>query len=243
MKLTPFYNTFHITAMLVLMAFLVPAPATVSAQRTIQFEGEEPTRELSEEELELTTEEELLAKELMQENRAVNVAEQYKSLLTRDAVVIRPSERGDPMVVPFIADKVLLEQMLNRMEESYATGDYEKAVVFAKSLIKQFPQTDEAGRAKELLAIVLDSDADGDVPLTADSNVPRLDPWVKANTSSILYDGADSIVMIGFEILRIGDTVPDHPDHVVEEINPNSVIFRVSNEFQTKQIELQVSGN
>lgn len=58
---------------------------------------------------------------------------------------------------------------------------------------------------------------------------PELPKWVRANTTGVLYSPNNPMCLVGFDILGIGDMVPDQPLNVkVQKIDKLSVTFYVS---------------
>jgi len=224
--------------------FMLGSVGTLSAQSprtpaTLSIDSTAPAVDPAT--LELSDEEKKIESELITEKKTESVAEKYRELLTRDALPIKPSERGDPMVVPFINDKVVLEQLMKRMEESLAANRNNEAMVFAKNIARQFSGTPEAERALIVVAD-LSSGTSGSTQVDGVAQTVELDKWVRSNTRAILFDSEDPLVLVGTETLRVGDSVPGYTNHVVEEIRNDSVVYRVSNEYQTRTFEIVVNS-
>ena len=212
------------------------------ATSAAQAQNARTARNLTDTELQLTADEQQIQDEQFTERRTESVAEKYRDLLTRDAVPITPSERGDPMIIPFIYEKVMLEELGKRLEDALLAGNNNLASVVAKNIVRQFPGSPEATRAREVLVNLIDNSSGGDTGPTTNFPVPELDAWVRANTRSILYDSRDPRVLIDTHVLGRGATVPGYANHVIEDIRTDAVIYRVSNEYQTRTFEVTVNS-
>lgn len=177
--------------------------------------------------------------------QSVLVHENFAEIMHRTAIPIIPSEKGDPMVIPFIRDEAVREQALTRMNEAYSQGRREEAMALARYLVVNFPTSEEAGSAQSLIEVLESTKTDGPTPPTAPSgNDPVLPGFVSTNTKMILTSSTGNQVMVGFDILREGDTVPRYDNVVVEEIRSTEVVYKVTNEFMTKTFVVNVNpGN
>ncbi len=55
---------------------------------------------------------------------------------------------------------------------------------------------------------------------------PPLDDWVKANTRGIIAGVPVAMCLVGDDPLKVGDEVPDYPNHTVASISPGVVTFK-----------------
>lgn len=168
----------------------------------------------------------------------------YPELLTRGAIPIPPSEKGDPMVIPFIRDEAVRQDALARMNEAVETGRRSEALALARHLVTVFPTSEEAAKAQVVIE-TLSSGQGGPTrtEVTAATDTITLPTFISTNTKMILTSPTGNQVMVGYNILREGDPVPDHPNVVVEEIRSGEVVYKVSNEFMSKTFVVSVHGN
>jgi hypothetical protein len=174
---------------------------------------------------------------------AVLVHENFASIMQRSAIPIIPSEKGDPMVIPFIRDEAVREQAVTRMNEAYSQGRREEALALARYLVINFPTSEEAGAAQTLIEVL---ETGGDTGIREISNTgqePPLPSFVSTNTKMILTSSTGNQVMVGYDILREGDSVPQYGNVVVEEIRTNEVVYKVTNEFMSKTYVVSVNAN
>lgn len=192
-----------------------------------------------------TEEEQEIIRNLLGDRKTTEVHEIFPELLQRGAIPIPPSEKGDPMVIPFVKDEAVRADLLTRMNEAAEAARNSEALAIARHLVINFPTSPEAEKAQVLIEVLA---AGGDTTTTierpvTDGKQPVLPTFVATNTKMILTSPTGNQVMVGYHILREGDPVPDHPTVVVEEIRATEVVYKVSNEFMSKTFVVSVQGN
>jgi hypothetical protein len=207
---------------LVAAAGLLAAPSTVPAQGADESD---------------------VALRLLADDKAVDIVTSYPQLLQRSAIPIRPSSKGDPMVIPFIKEEYIRKQALEKMAEAVDKNRQQEALALARYLVRTYPGSPEATQAQNIIEIY-ENNKPSDVIKPDDSLTgPDLPPWVQTNTRSILYDPEDPIVMVGTEYYREGQPLREYPNIVIEKINADDVVYKVTNEFASKLISVSIPAD
>jgi hypothetical protein len=125
----------------------------------------------------------------------------------------------------------LLSRAQNAQDPALAT----QAMEMAQEIVDKYPDTQEVGGARELtnqarnLVIQLTSGGD-ERPLmpVAQGQDVSLPPWVPNNTTGVLIDRENprnSLVLLGDDILKVGDKVRRFPTVTIKQVLPEQVIY------------------
>jgi hypothetical protein len=149
------------------------------------------------------------------------------------AVPVEPSPKGDPMATDF-----QLDCLRERLYRDMRAADPDDALTLAHATIEQFPGTKEAIEAQKIVDSSNDSFSDGSggcwFPVSA---FPH---WVASNTRAIIYDESGSLAQIGFDFYAEGQAIRDYPNVFVDKIEPDSVIYRLENEYAAKRYSVRI---
>jgi len=191
--------------------------------------------------MEASPEQQAILARLLGEQKTVNIAEIHPEMLQRDAVPVIPSQKGDPMIIPFIKEEYVRKQATERMNAAMEANNHDEARQMAQYLTRTFPGTKEAEAAQTVLTVIGTGNSDTFTPVsTPQGNEPTLPSWVAQNTKTIFFAESGSSVIVGTQICDEGDQLDEYPNVTVEEIRANEVIFKVSNDFMTKTYSVLV---
>lgn len=157
-------------------------------------------------------------------------------------------EGVDPMIIPWIREKIKAEEMLEDAKIALANKDYDKSLALLKRLQEELPNTTEGqgaaaevarvNKAKEDALLAALPKGDEELPVAPIINEPVLPKWVSDNTTGILMS-PNPQVLVGNDFLGIGDSVPRFRGVTVKAIRNAEVVYV----FNQKEFTLQVDGS
>jgi hypothetical protein len=160
-------------------------------------------------------------------------------------------EGVDPMIIPWVRERIASEEMWAEANLARANGDFDRAINLLRDLRERFPATDSGSRAPgEIERVIrLREEANRpqitrspglDLPLIAPPVVeePVLPEWVKRNTTGVMMSSR-STVLVGNDFLTEGDPVPRFASVRVKAISASEVTFV----YQEKEFVVEVLGN
>jgi len=177
-----------------------------------------------------------------------------KSMFTDDTSILavfgeKPSfvyfpEGVDPMVIPWVRQQIIAQELLDKARVLAAAGDDQKAMATLQEILDKYVATPSAQDARRELDVIRAriSEPTGTTTaaVTPEDQKIQLPKAVADNTKGIFYfGGAGSQVVIFDEILGVGDRVPKYANVTIKDIQPGLVVF----EFQGRQFEVQVDGS
>ncbi len=155
-------------------------------------------------------------------------------------------EGVDPMIIPWVRQQIIAQELLEKGRILAAAGDNQKAMAIFQEILDKYAATPVAPDARRDLDIVrkrVQSEAETGGPIqVADPTQPEvtLPKAIADSTTGIFYMGpTGSQVIIFDEIVGVGDRVPRYANVVVKEIQPGLIVY----EFQGKKFEVTVDGS
>lgn len=153
-------------------------------------------------------------------------------------------EGVDPMIIPWVRERIVAEERFAEAMVAKANKDWEKARAILKDILDKYSTTDEANKVPQALVGIDQAEAlakgaivDPETP-PGESPDQQLPPWIAKNTSGVLIRD-EPVVIIGNDFLKVGDTVPRYSSVRVKEISPSEVIFV----YQEKDFPVEVIGS
>jgi len=152
----------------------------------------------------------------------------------------------DPMIVPWVRDRVKAAELLTEAQQLYAEGKLQDALVKAKIILEQFPRTDSVGKALDLKNRI-EAELRRARPVPSDEKqIPVqeqriLPPWIHENTRGVVFDVGNpdsSSVLLGDFILNLGDPIPSYPGIKVAKIEKSMVTY----DYQGEMFQVMVEG-
>lgn len=169
-------------------------------------------------------------------------------------------EGVDPMVIPWVRERVIAKERFAEAEVARQNRDFDKAKQIYREIQEQYPDTVEGQQAPLAIAAIdelLEEEAKAlaaaqrqpepeqdaepqivlpQVPVEPEVTLPQ---WVRQNTTGVLVrDDGDNLVIVDNEFLRVGDPLPRYALIRVEEISPSTVIYN----YQNKRFDVPVEG-
>lgn len=162
--------------------------------------------------------------------------------------------RPDPMLLPWVAERLLFEARDAEAKALEGIGKLEEALDIYLALLPSVTEKNYRaqiqGRVDQLTQQIEARKAMGIVstrptgPATQQIVEPVLPQHVLTETRGVIYDPrGGSAVAVGNQMLRVGDKMEGFPGVVVKEIGYQTVVFSVTNEFTTKDFTVKVQGN
>jgi len=152
----------------------------------------------------------------------------------------------DPMIVPWIRNRVMAAELVSEAAELKSTGKYQDALDKVNLVLERFGDSDSVDKARKLkqeLEMLASSPGETPrLPVPTDPTPPTLPIWIPENTRGVVYDvndPANSSVLIGEYILRAGETIPSYPGIKVVAIGRSEVTL----DYQGQVFRLPVEGN
>jgi len=192
------------------------------------------------------------APDLLQDSKAL------KELLGSDPRWVWHVEQGkartDPMLIPWVADKLMFDVREAEAKSLIAQGKLEEALQVYQKLLPSLTETTYQiqvrtniialqARIEELKKLPLRPTPTGSLPAQKIVE-PVLPQGLADQTRAIIYDpNGGSFVSIGDQILKTGDEVQGFQGVKIKQIKYQSVVFSVTNEFMTKDYEVPVRGD
>ncbi len=173
-------------------------------------------------------------------------------LLGKDPRYVYIPAGSDPMIVPWVRNRVMAEELVAEAKELMAGGKYDEALGKVKTVLERFSDAEteavgEARRMRERLDTLIAERNEvaevGEISLEVPAGPqPVLPAWIPENTKGIIFDVKDpdqSTVLIGEYILKVGDSIPSYPGITVYEIKKGMVTL----DYQGTKFRLLVEGN
>lgn len=167
-------------------------------------------------------------------------------------VMVAGTPLPDPMVVPWLQKGRVVQELFDDAVEKLAVGQVDNAREQLLSLMTEFPGTEQAYQAQEVLD-KLDRikatptprvQVKAGAPTPTPSPTPvivQLNPQVRVST--VIVDPANpalSRVMIGGKIYGVNERLRNLQDHRIVSISDEKVVIEVEKEGVTKEFELPV---
>jgi hypothetical protein len=167
-------------------------------------------------------------------------------------------DRGfqDPMIIPWIRDKILVQELIAqaqayRQEAARLPPSEERMELLRKALNElnraiQIDPTDKLGKTaeaeKETIRKLMDATGDG----TTFKPTPRKDlpKWIIINTRAVIYDQSgenDHKVLLGDDVLGINGVVPKYPDVKVVEVTRDTIVYEYDGERYPVKVEVPIT--
>ncbi len=169
-----------------------------------------------------------------------------ENLLGTSPRVVYVPQGISPMIIPWVREQVVLEELqeeVNRLRSSGTPENLQKALEISRRAIEQYggnPNAQWARQAEASLLVALRSpDEQQDEtpveivqgPSTEDVVLPA---WIRDNTMGIMFDRsnpANSLVVVGRELLNPGQRVPRYSQVVVKEVGQSTVGDKVEDGY------------
>jgi hypothetical protein len=167
-----------------------------------------------------------------------------------------------PMIIPWVREQVVLEELEMEVARLRATGapeDLQKALETVRRVNEQYGANPNAAWARVAETTLLaqlrgpeDATAQPEQPLevvqgpTAEEII--LPAWIRDNTKGVMFDKQDpgrSMVLVGRDLLNPGQRVPRYSQVIVKEIGQSQVDNRVEDgyvvfEFRSRDFRVPV---
>jgi hypothetical protein len=178
---------------------------------------------------------------------------EVRRLLSKDPTVVyqvvyQGTPLPDPMVVPWIRNRRVLQERFDKAVDALAQGRVTEARSGFEMIIQDFPETDQAVQARVILGKMEKLGKAPPVEPIAALITPRgreviiqLDPNVRV--SAVIVDSNDpnnNLAMVSGRPYRVGDTVRGFPNHKVVKIENSAVEIEVEVRGNTKQFRVPV---
>jgi len=193
-----------------------------------------------------------IGKEYMEDPKAVTTIfkddETIKRIFGKAPPFIYFPEGVDPMIIPWIREKIKAEEMLEDAKIALANKDFDKSVALLKRLQEELPNTVEGqgaaseiarvNKAKEDSLVAATPKGEEELPESPIISEPVLPKWVSDNTTGVLISPVPQ-VLVGNDFLGVGDSVPRFRGVTVKAIRNAEVVYL----FNQKEFTLQVDGS
>lgn len=164
-------------------------------------------------------------------------------------VVVDDTPIPDPMIVPWIRNARLLQEMFDKALEKLEKGEVDAGRQDLLNIISEFPNTEYAQQASEILKKLAELTPQETPSAVVATKTPtpveiNINPNVKIG--SVLADPqnpADNRVMIGGRGYAAGDKVRGFPDHTIIGITEDVVTVEVQKSGQKKTFDIPVRPN
>lgn len=159
-------------------------------------------------------------------------------------------EGPDPMIVTWLRDAILAQELLDDARLARTNQDLKGAEAKLAELIERFPATEAARQAqrelaeirREIQSQIASGSQSGTKPKDDAPKPPvvtqqLLPPWVVQNTNGVMLTKIPS-VLVGDHILTVGQSVPRFAGVKVKRIEESRVVY----EFQGQEFPIEVVG-
>lgn len=158
-------------------------------------------------------------------------------------------EGPDPMIVTWLRDAILAQELLDDARLARTNQDLKGAEAKLAEMIERFPATEAARQGQRELTEVRREIQIADTsrrpgpqsgpPVVAPPVVTQqlLPPWVVQNTNGVMLTKIPS-VLVGDHILTVGQSVPRFAGVKVKRIEESRVVY----EFQGQEFPIEVVG-
>jgi len=151
--------------------------------------------------------------------------ESIKKFLGKSPVfVYDPKNLRDPMIVPWIRDEVLAQEIISEANQLLKENKLKEAKLKVDEVFEKYPKTVQVKEAHELFIKIEQMIKD---PTTWEGpDVAKLPDWIKNETKGALIDKneAESLALIGSHILKKGEIVPNS-DVIIKSIKKDCIIY------------------
>ncbi|MCX8036523.1 MAG: hypothetical protein N3D11_05610 [Candidatus Sumerlaeia bacterium] len=178
-----------------------------------------------------------------------------KLLVPRKVFLYDAKGRRDPMIIDWIRMEIvnseLLAQAQTYIAEATQTTDpearkarYLLAIQELDRVIKTDPTSHQGKQAqamKDKVRALIDQTTQATLKAKEVTKPPELPPYVPANTRAIVLDQSprnNHLVLIGDDLLRVGEVVPKYPEVKIAEINRNTVVYEYKGTRVTVVVEV-----
>ncbi|GAB4310988.1 MAG: hypothetical protein Kow0059_00760 [Candidatus Sumerlaeia bacterium] len=128
----------------------------------------------------------------------------------------------DPMIIPWTRYNKDLPQILRRIENLMQEGKLDQARAELVNIKTNFPDNPYMQRIEEMIYQIDHHNPDATPTPTP---TPRFPVKILDDTRGILYSPEEPLVIIGEDVLRVGDTVRQNEEVTVKRIEPSRVVF------------------
>ncbi len=155
-------------------------------------------------------------------------------------------EGVDPMIIPWVRERIVAEELFDEATVAAANRDWERALGLLQEIREEYPGTPHGQRAPQEMARVQglreaerqpEEPEEPDLPQAPEEQQVVLPEWIANNTNGIIL-GREPMVIVGNDFLRVGDRVPRYSSVVVQEINESEVVYQ----FQNQEFAVEVVG-
>lgn len=180
-----------------------------------------------------------------------------RSLFTSDEDVLRifgdtPEfiyfpEGVDPMIIPWVRERIASEEMWQEAQLALANGDFDRSINLLRDLRERFPGTQSGQNAPAEIERIIRVREEASRPQIARTPEEPVAPpveeeailpeWVKRNTTGVLI-GDRPMVIVGNDFLGEGDPVPRYASVRVKSIAASEVVYV----YQDKDFVVEVTG-
>jgi hypothetical protein len=160
-------------------------------------------------------------------------------------------EGVDPMIIPWVRERIVAEELFAEAGIARANRDFDKAIATLRELREKYPSTEPGQKAAAELARVMEEREAAMRPtrnptpqreefpaVPAAPADPVLPAWVAQNTSGVIL-GTRPVVVVGNDFLTEGDAVPRFASVKVKSIRESEVVYT----YQDKEFPVEVVGS
>ncbi|MCC5875255.1 MAG: hypothetical protein JJU11_03450 [Candidatus Sumerlaeia bacterium] len=156
-------------------------------------------------------------------------------------------EGVDPMIIPWVRERIASEEMWQEAQLALANGDFDRSINLLRDLRERFPGTQSGQNAPAEIERIIRQREEASRPQIARSPEEQVAPpveeeavlpeWVKRNTTGVLI-GDRPMVIVGNDFLGEGDPVPRYASVRVKSIAASEVVYV----YQDKDFVVEVTG-
>ncbi|MCL5270630.1 MAG: hypothetical protein M1457_08805 [bacterium] len=160
--------------------------------------------------------------------------------------IYNPGGRPDPMLVPWVRDAVIFEE-LSTIAEGLLAGNKvgEAKQVFQRIIQMNNPRYTMAAQAR--LAQIMTAEEAAAAAKAGEQQITeeqiQLPPWVQDNTSGVIVSPGGNLCLVGDFLLKVGDCLPNYPEVSVTGITNNTVTYAIRNKHFDVTLENGDSGS
>lgn len=148
------------------------------------------------------------------------------------------NNRPDPMVFPPVRNAAIHGELTLVAEKLEAEGNLREAALTYQQIVNlEDPRFMAEARQKvsQLITMIDASEIPKEITEQPVVILADLPSWVPENMSGIIFNGDDSMVLIGDLMLRNGESLANYPDVTVHKIYKDRVVFAMNDrEFEIK---------
>jgi hypothetical protein len=147
--------------------------------------------------------------------------------------IYNPAGKPDPMLVPWVRDAVIFEELSMIAAGMLANNQTAEAKqVYHRIIEMKNPRYTVVAQA--CLAQIMTAE---EVATTAAQNVDQpvpeaqiqLPEWVNSNTSGVIVSPGRNLCLVGDFMLHVGDNLPNYPEVTVAGITSDTVTYSIRN--------------